>query len=183
LTQVFADLALLQRPWWKLCRQAGIFFFREHILVNFARTERSLNMKGEVFREYLSRERFWPVEIGQRLQAVLKRIVDDPIENWILLAIPSRGQDADKLRTLLAFMKCNPIQDFDELDLETFTKPSQRDGWAIEHREIATFEPREADLDWPEIRANPGIFYQKLIRPEVVSTAQQTWLFRNPDDG
>jgi hypothetical protein len=183
LRLVLSDLALIQRPWWKICRQAGIFFLREHILLNSLKTASALSGDKNRFLESLQKEGYKGIELTQSLQTVLGRILGprDSIADWQLLEVPTTGADAVGLRELLGFTQCPPIASFETLDLETLQQNSasvqlDRVSWAV-----ADVPASQEDADWVEMHVNPGLFYQRLIPAEVVRKEKQNWLFRLPE--
>jgi hypothetical protein len=170
--QVFADLAQLQLPWWKISNESGFFFFREHVLLNFPKIRLSLAIDPEIIRSGLQTEGYEPCDLPESLRICLTRILDDPPDQWDLYQIPTEGTEPIRLRQTLAVVKCHSIRDFEFLNMDT---PRTFAYW---HEDLATFGPD--DTDWLEIKFRPGEFYQSLIPPEVVSRAEQSWLFRNP---
>jgi hypothetical protein len=68
------------------------------------------------------------------------------------------------------------------MDERTMTKAQVEKTYRIEEKEIATMESSGSNLEWIEIRNNPGAFYQRMIPQERVSRSPQSWLFRNPGD-
>jgi hypothetical protein len=181
LCLILSDLALIQCPWWKICRQAGLFFFREHILLNQRKLHHSLGDDHDTFCASLFEEGYMKVTLTVHLQEVLARILNptDSIEDWQLVQVPTGSADAMALRKLLALTKCPAITTFSALDPATLRPqpPSPFDT----HGEVNVDIP-PTDSNWVEIHSHPGEYYKRLIPEHVISGAEQSWLFRLPEE-
>ena len=182
--QAFADLIQIQRPWWRMCSLAGIFFFRSHVLIDFVKAGKSLSIEPELFRSFLQRETYQPCPIPEGLARALHQVLDDNSGGWNLFAIPSgkdASQECQKFAQLMRVMKCSDINDFNEWK---FDGPVRMD---VKTFNIEPPEPtysREGDAVGEERRAMmaaPGEFYQKLIPSERVQN-DECWLFRSLDE-
>ena len=183
--QAFADLIQIQRPWWRMCSLAGIFFFRSHVLIDFAKAEKSLSIEPEQFRSFLHRENYQPCPVPEGLAHALNKVIDDDAGTWSLFAIPGgddASQECRKLLQLMRVMKCSDINDFNEWK---FDGPVRMD---VKHKtfDVESFVicSQEGDAVGDERRAMmaaPGEFYQKLIPCERMQK-DACWLFKSLDE-
>jgi hypothetical protein len=183
LSLILSDLALIQRPWWKICRHAGLFFFREHILVNSLKTRYSLGDEQGSFFESLLKEGYKQIEVSSNLQSVLARILGprDVVEDWQLLEIPINERDSVALLELLALTKCPSIASFDGNDVTTENQIEEEGTiLTVVTETIMDNPPIENRQDWIESRRNPGEYYRNMIDPKMMGEEPLAWVFRLP---
>jgi hypothetical protein len=181
LALILSDLALIQRPWWRVCQHAGLFFFRAHVLVNPVKARYSLGDEQSQFVQSLMSEGFTPTEISPDLRTALLRILGprESIEDWRLLEIPRENQDSRELLDLLALTKCPSVESFDAIDPVTLQLTNRRKLDQTETIVHCDVPPAENHSDWLEICRHPGQFYRSLVPPRT-SDEPLCWLFRSP---
>lgn len=170
LMQIYSDFHKMNLPWWKLGKLGGIFFFHDHILLNYellsnATTESVLFLEN-AFKE----DKFKQIDIPAQLKELFLNKIDLDLSNWVLLDI-SRAKDGQKLIDLLHKMECPSISQ------ATGDEKTVQDAPILEY---AYFE--EANLYNDPLPEAPGLHYQSLIPQERLQMITgECWLFRNPE--
>lgn len=185
--QAFTSLSQIQRPWWKMCGDAGIFFFRRHVLLNFGRTARSLEYQQDELREMLARDGYTECEMPDCLEHTIEHVTTGDIDEWIIWQFPTES-DGQAYIALLQFMRTlqmmniNDIDDFEEWKgAPSVLRQSRMQNFVMEAIENAHVAATDELEDRKRMQASPGEYYASLVPPERVRP-DECWLFRPMPD-
>ncbi|KAH0789625.1 hypothetical protein GPJ56_006127 [Histomonas meleagridis] len=164
-TQVFGELIQIQKGWWKLFKQLGIFYFREHLLIECEKFAFLLSVTPQEFIAKIEKDNFRAIPIPDSLRSVLLQIfTEDDLNYWTLYAIP-HDNSANNLLSLLSHVQMPSIHEFGENQAKEMLKGD------FKTVEIFNLPPSTA------IPPDFGIYYQSLIPEERVQRGEKSWIF------
>lgn len=177
--QIFSDFQKMNIPWWKLGKMAGIFFFYDHLLINFELLSQSTSQDQETLENKVNEDNFTKMQVPDYLQQLFLDNIHIKTDDWNLYCVKD-ALDSDKLIELLHKMKCPSITSFKGETIEKKPLPMLD----YNYFEQANYPPDD-DLfqRTKEFNQNPGLFYQSLIPAERFNAVtSKCWLFTTPED-
>ena len=174
--QIFSDFQQINLPWWKIGKMAGIYFFYNHIFLNYQLLSQSINSDVDELKAKINPNEFRVIQTPDFIKDLFSNILND-VNSWHLLSIENK-ENNQNLLGLLHYMKCPSLSDF-QPKVENKSFPKLEYNYFVQANYDTDNELLETSH---KFSLNPGLYYQNLIQDMPSSDFSMCWLFRNPTD-
>ena len=167
ISLIFADISQMQLPFEEMFNFAGIFIFKEHVLIEPSLFARNVNSTTEEIIKHCSEELEIDDKPGTNFKQIMASKIGPSFSEWKLYHIPEKPETKEILAVLTKF-KAVSISSFEETH-----EP-------LPPLEYTYQEIAHIDCD-PELfyqKMHPGTFYAKLVDESLKSTKEKCWILK-----